>query len=254
MPSGLTLAVAFGLAACVPPDKVTGLSPAARRGLVEAIAADSNDSAPLDILRDAARQAPGDAAVQQRYGLAAERAALYPEALAALDRAVAAGGATPARLLARGRIALEAGDVPAAAQSYARALEADPGNVEALNGLGVAGDLAHHHEEARAHYHEALRIAPGDWRVRSNLGMSLLMSGQANEAAGVLAGADRDPAAPRRARHDLALALVAAGKREEAIDVLRTDLPAPDATALADSFAAFAHWLANPRGGQPPVP
>jgi tetratricopeptide (TPR) repeat protein len=208
-------------------------------------------AAGLDSLRDAARRAPDDAAAQQAYGLAAERAELYPEALAAIDRAVAVGGAVPARLVAQGRIGLEAGDVPAAARAFTRTLDLDPGNIDALNGLGVAEDLERHHSQAQERYSEALRLAPGDWKVRSNLAMSLLMSGRAHEAAGTLAGADHDPAAPRRARHDLALALVAADKREQAIGVLEADMPAQEAATLADEFAGFARWLASPEGSRP---
>lgn len=250
----LTLAVTLALAACVPHDRPAELSPAARRSLAAAIRGDDNDAAGgLDTLRDAARLAPDDAAAQQRYGFAAERSGLYPEALAALDRAVAIGGATPERLLAQGRIGLESGDVPAAARAYSRVLEADPVNVEALNGVGVAEDLERHHELARERYNQALSLAPGDWRVRSNLAMSLLMSGHAEQAADAVASADRDPAAPRRARHDLALALVAAGRREQAIGILRANMPAVDAAALADEFAAFARWLASPEGSRPAV-
>jgi len=264
----LAVAVVLGLAACASHDRAGELSPAARRSLTEAMQsgdsdADSNADTgtdALDALREAARRAPDDALAQQRYGLAAERAGQYGEALAALDRAVQGGavqgGAGPEavlaqRLLALGRVAIEAGDVPAATRAYARVLEREGGNLDALNGLGVAEDLEHHHAQARERYEAALRLAPGDWRTRSNLAMSLLMSGRAAEAAAALAGADQDPAAPRRARHDLALALVAAGRRGQAIAVLQADMPAPQAAALADAFAGFARWLASPQGRLP---
>ena len=79
------------------------------------------------------------------------------------------------------------------------------------------------------------------------------MAGRADDAATALAGAEQDPTAPRRARHDLALALVAAGRREQAIAVLRVDIPAAEAAALADEFAGFARWLASPEGARPAV-
>jgi len=249
----LVLAAVLGLAACASNERAPELSPAARRSLAEAVDGGDIDTAGVGALRDAARRAPNNAAAQQRYGLAAERAKLYPEALMALDRAVAVGGAVPALLLTQGRIALEAGDVPAAALAYSRTLDGDPRNVGALSGLGVAEDLERRHEEARERYNEALRLAPGDWKVRSNLAMSLLMSDRAVEAAAVLAGADRDPAAPRRARDDLALALVAAGRRNQAISVLRADMSEPEAATLADEFAGFSRWLASPEGNTPAV-
>ena len=253
LPRCLALAVMLVLTACAAHDRPAALSPAAQRSLLEAMGEDSNDVATLDSLREAARRAPDDAALQQRYCLAAERVKLYPEALAALDRAVALGGGEPDRLLAQGRIALEAGDVPAATRAYGRILDADPGNIDALNGLGVTEDLERHHTQAQTHYDAALRLAPRDWRVRSNLALSLLMAGRADDAAAALTGAEQDPAAPRRARHDLALALVAAGKREQAIAVLRVDIPAAEAAALADEFAGFARWLASPEGARPAV-
>ena len=169
----------------------------------------------------------------------------------ARNSAVALDGTQPERLLAQGRIALEAGNVGAATRAYSRLLERDPGNVDALDGLGVAADLTRDHAQARVRYEAALRLAPGDWRGRSNLGMSLLMSGSAGEAANVLAGADHDPNAPRRARQDLALALVASGERAQAIGVLTADMPLPEANALADEFASFARWLASPEGTRP---
>ncbi len=246
------MGVMIAATGCATRDRSADVSPATRRSLTDAIRAGEAGGAPLlDGLRDAAQQAPRDAVAQERYGLAAEQAALYPEALAALDRAVALDGTVAAWLAAQGRIALETGDVPAASRAYTRALALDPGNIDALDGLGVAADLQRDHVSARERYNAALRLAPRDWKVRSNLAMSLLMSGNASEAAGVLAGAGEDPAAPRRARHDLALALVASGRRGQAISVLETDMPASEAAALADEFAGFAQWLASPEGSRP---
>ncbi|MFL5253997.1 MAG: tetratricopeptide repeat protein [Rhodopila sp.] len=243
--------LAIALAACSVSPPVPGLSMAAQHSLAEAMTEEGNDNAALHLLRASAQRTPDDALAQERYGLAAERARLYSEALAALDRAVQVGGPIPARLVEQGRIALEAGDMPAAVQAYTRALEREPANISALNGLGVAEDLQRRHAEAQAHYREALRLAPNDWGIRNNLALSLLMSGRAGQACEVLADAATDPAAPRQARHNLGLALVAAGKREDAIRVLRIDTPAPEAAAMADEFATFARWLASPEATTP---
>src|SRR3954454_8842692 len=51
------------------------------------------------------------------------------------------------------------------------ALEREPANISALNGLGVAEDLQRRHAEAQAHYREALRLAPNDWGIRNNLAL-----------------------------------------------------------------------------------
>jgi len=237
------------LAACSSPASVSTLSPGARRTLTEAMGGEENAGLSVDTLREAARLAPGDAAAQERYGLAAEQARLYPEALAALDRAVAIGGPDTRRLVEKGRVALKVGDVPAAALAYRRTLELDHDNIDALSGLGVADDLQHRHTDAQARYQDALRLAPGDWGVRSNLAISYLMSGHPADAVQALAAAASDPAAPRRARHNLAMALVAAGDRTGAIAVLQKDVPAAEAAALVDEFVAFSKWLQSPDAG-----
>jgi Flp pilus assembly protein TadD len=145
------------------------------------------------------------------------------------------------RLVREAGIALETGDVAAARQTYARAVQLAPESVRALSGLGVAEDLAHQHDAAQAEYRRALQLAPNDWGLRSNLAVSLVMSNRPDDAVAALRGADHDPDAPRRARHDLALALTAAGQREGAVRVLQGDVP--DAEAEADKFAAFSRWL-----------
>jgi len=240
----IVLTAALALAGCDYQTAPAPPSPAARNLVGSAAAGDDS----LQRLRDLSLRSPDDAAAQAAYGLAAERAAQYAQALAALDRAVSAGGLVPERLLAQGRIALEAGDVPAAELAFQRTLDAAPGNVDALNGLGVADDLRHAHAQAQARYRQALGIAPGDWVVRSNLAMSCLMAGQADRAVDALAGADQDASAPRRARQDLALALVATGRRDDALRVLRADVAAEQASTLAEQFAGFAAWLAKPDG------
>ena len=239
------LVCVLALAACSSADSPPAVSAHARQALTEAVERPEGDPTVLDALREAARQAPDDAVAQERYGLAAEQARRYPEALAALNRALAVGGAVPARLIARGRVAIEMGDIPAAALAYRQALERDPANIQALSGLGVTEDQENHHADAQAHYREALRLAPGDWGVRSNLALSLLMSDRPSDASAALAGAADDPVAPRRARQNLALALVAVGDRDKAVKILMKELPPAEASALASEFASFARWLAT---------
>jgi Flp pilus assembly protein TadD len=247
-------AVALFLSACASQPAGPNLPLLTQRALAEAAASGQNVSPDaLANLRQAAQDAPDDATAQERYGLAAEKAHMYSEALAALDRANRTGGVTESRLNDQGRIALEAGNVPAAVRIYTAALKQNPNNVNALSGLGVAEDLQHHHVAAQTHYHEALGQAPGDWGVRSNLALSLLMSDKPSDAVAALAGAANDPTAPRRARHDLALALVAAGRRDQALAILRQDMPEAEASDLISQFVAFARWLASPDGTRPAV-
>src|SRR3954453_22921182 len=91
--------LAVALAVCSTSPSAPSISPAAQRSLAEAMTEEGNDSDALDLLRASPQRAPDDATAQERYGLAAERAPLYSEALAALDRAVQVVGPVPARLI-----------------------------------------------------------------------------------------------------------------------------------------------------------
>lgn len=243
----LCLVLALGLGACGGP--ATTPSSSGDHALIETPGSpQSTDIGAVSLLQQEAAHAPRDPAAQERYALAAERAGLYPQALAAMDRANALDPSNERLLTGEGRIALEAGDVPVAVRAYSRALQVNPHEVDALGGMGIAEDLQHHHANAQAKYREALVQSPGDWGIRSNLAISLLMSNNPQDAVAALSGAEKAPSAPHRARDDLALALIAAGKRDQAVAVLRQDVPPAEADHLADEFARFAKWLASPDG------
>lgn len=245
----MSLALATALGACGTQTARPTPPSSGERSLTETPGpAQATDVAEVSALRDEAARAPNDPGAQERYGLAAERAHLYPEALAAIERANTLDGTNERLLTAEGRIALQAGDVPAAVRAYSKTLQLNPHQVDALAGIGIADDLQHDHLAAQARYNEALAQSPGDWGIRSNLALSLLMSGNPPGAVATLSGAERDTSAPRRARDDLALALIAAGKRDQAIAILRQDVPPAEADSLANEFARFAKWLASPEG------
>lgn len=244
----LILLLSAGCASTAPPAPPS-LSWAARLRLVEAMPAQTQSEAELAVLRQAAREAPRDAALLGRLARAAEQAGQPAEALAALDQLGTLEGGGEAqeleRDLTRGRLALQAGQSARAATAYEAALRRQPGRVEALTGLGVALDLRPDAAAAEPWHRAALAAAPGDWGVRSNAGLSRLLAGRAGEAVTLLAPAEQDRAAPRRARHNLALALVADGQQARATALLRQEMPEEEAARLSGAFARFATWLAS---------
>jgi putative thioredoxin len=137
-----------------------------------------------------------------------------------VDRlAKAGGGASPVeQLLEMARESAELGDMGGAAQAYAQALQAEPGNLKAIGGLArlyqQAGDL----ERAR----ELLDMAPPDAHdpdidgVRAALALAAEAPSETAEFERRIAA---DPA-DHEARLELAKALAGSGRMMEAVDQL----------------------------------
>ncbi|ONG44772.1 hypothetical protein BKE38_27345 [Pseudoroseomonas deserti] len=224
------------------------LSPAARLRLLEAQFPDGSQGGEYLMARSMAEAAPGDPALQDRLAAAAEQAGQPGEALAAQERAIALAGPSTGRLVARGRLALLAGQWPLAQQSFQSVLITDPGHIQAMTGLAVCHDLAGEPAQALTWHQAALMAAPMDWAVRVNYGMSRLLAAQPAEAARLLAAAEQDPAAPRRARHNLALALAAQNRPGPAESVLSRDMSPPEARALVVAFTQWSQQQSAQRG------
>lgn len=221
------------------------LSAAARLRLMQASLPEGggHGSEPV-LLRSMVAAAPRDPLLQDRLALAAEQAGQMEEALAAQEQAIALGGASPARLLVRGRLALLAGQAELARRSFQECLASAPGEARAMSGLGILHDLAGESETAMSWHKAALAAAPQDWAVRGNAGMSRLLAAQPGDALLLLQGADQDPAAPRRVRHNLALALVAQNRSAAAEAALARDMTPGEARTLV---ADFARWSGRQR-------
>lgn len=84
--------------------------------------------------------------------------------------------------LGRGRAALALGRLDQARQAMQCALQIEPGNPAALNGLGVISDLEGHNEAAEQYFREALEIDPGNTAAANNLALSLLAAGDPQAA------------------------------------------------------------------------
>ncbi|WID99717.1 tetratricopeptide repeat protein (plasmid) [Bosea vestrisii] len=88
-----------------------------------------------------------------------------------------------------------------------KALAAAPGELRLLNAKGVILDRGGQHREAQALYRQALLGQPKNQMVRHNLGRSLALDGHAQEAIAILRPLAREPNAPPAARESLALAM-----------------------------------------------
>jgi len=151
-----------------------------------------------------------------------------------LGAALAAGPAAPAGRqgadetpqqraeseFARGVILHQAGDVLGAIQAYERALDLDPGRLDARSNLGAA--LAHlsRFDEAVEQYQKALEIDPGQNAVRLNLGLAQYKSSHVDEAAKTFQEALRREPSNTKARLLLADCLLQMDRNREVVDVL----------------------------------
>jgi tetratricopeptide (TPR) repeat protein len=99
---------------------------------------------------------------------------------------------------------------------YARALERAPEDYGALYGLGACDAFAGRHEEAVRSFRRASRVAPDAAPARLGLGLSLLESGRAEEAAAQLETATRLEPRMREAWYQLGRAYQSLGRAEDA--------------------------------------
>lgn len=84
---------------------------------------------------------------------------------------------------AMGRFLLKAGDPVKALAQFRQALAADPGSIEALNGMAVCYDRLGRYDVSRSFYEAALGLAPDDPMLLNNYGFSLFLQGDLDGAA-----------------------------------------------------------------------
>ncbi|HKG12804.1 MAG TPA: tetratricopeptide repeat protein [Pyrinomonadaceae bacterium] len=136
-------------------------------------------------------------------------------------------------LVSEGADALARGDETSARDSFARALQADPDNVDAHTYLGVLSDRAGDLKGAERHFAAAAAFAPFSASARNNYGAVLVRVGRTQLAAAQFeASLKLDPAQPS-ALVNLAQIRFDAGRPEDlraARDLFaRADAVAPDA-------------------------
>jgi Tfp pilus assembly protein PilF len=143
-------------------------------------------------------------------------------ARAAYREAIAIDPRSAAAQLGLGRTLVQS-DPRAAEAAFLAATANEPGNVAALNNLGIVRDLQDDHAEAQDAYRRALAIAPEAADVKVNLGLSLGLSGSRAEAVLVLEEAASDPAILQYRWPELAGALAVAGQNAAARRILASE-------------------------------
>ncbi|MCA9175384.1 MAG: tetratricopeptide repeat protein [Planctomycetales bacterium] len=129
------------------------------------------------------------------------------------------------------------GDLPAAASSYARALQIDPKHEAALLSFARLYDRHDRFEEANKLYVQAVEHHPESARSHNDYGLCLVRQGDTPTGLRELARAVELSPGELRYRNNIAQVLVGAGRIEDALEHLRH--------VHTDAIAHYnvAHWL-----------
>lgn len=151
-------------------------------------------------------------------------------------------GAIHEAKLGSAKLALARNDASSAKDMFSAILAEHPGDVEAINGLGVAFDLAGDHYLAQGHYREALALQPGYYKAMNNLGLSLVLGGNAHGGADTLGSLTASKLDDETVRQNLAIAFAMSGRTEDAVKLATVDMSEEEAKRLFDAvrFYRFA--------------
>jgi Flp pilus assembly protein TadD len=177
----------------------------------------------LKICADTVQREPKNAAAYVCEGDALAALGQRGEAETAFKGAQQVDPGNVDALMGLGRLAL-ATDPVAAEGMFQHVVALQGGNAAAWNDTGIARDLQDRHRQAQEAYGQALGLEPSMRAAEVNMALSLAMSGQADEAVRRLRAIAGDPSASPRVRQDLAAVLAMADKPEEAARLLRGEL------------------------------
>ena len=158
---------------------------ASRLRVASAAAASGQTDIALSMYGAAAEAAPDDVEAQARFASLLIRAGKPDLADQVLSRAIGRKPNDPTLLLWVGIHRLETGAAREALQIFDKLIAQRPQNIAALNGRGMALDLANQHADAQQTYRAALQAAPSDMRTANNLAVSLLLDGHPADRAGL---------------------------------------------------------------------
>ncbi|HEV2707929.1 MAG TPA: tetratricopeptide repeat protein [Pyrinomonadaceae bacterium] len=133
------------------------------------------------------------------------------------DESTAAATGSAQDSLARGRAALEAGQLNEAIAELSRAASMDAKLAQAHSLLAVAYDRKGLHERARESYERAIDLNERDAQALNNLGYSLYLNGNYRAAVDRLKRAARLAPSDTRILNNLALAQCRLGKYDDAL-------------------------------------
>jgi Tfp pilus assembly protein PilF len=125
--------------------------------------------------------------------------------------------------------------------AYEKALAANPGHVEAHNGLGISYSLHGRHELALQHFRKAIELSPAATHLHNNLGYAHLVRGQESEAAFAFEAALQLDPENRQARDNLGAVYGKMGLHDQAaVLTLARSQPAVAPAAISTTESAPA--------------
>jgi Flp pilus assembly protein TadD len=225
---------------------------AARLRVAAVAEASGQPEVAVSVLAALSAAAPENIEVQTRYVRALTRAGNLVEAEAAATQALRRRPGDPGLLSELGRLRLLEGRAAPALEAFQAVLRANPRDVAAATGRGVALDLLGEHDQAQAGYRAALLIDPQNLAALNNLALSLVLADRPREAITVLSGLARRSDAPERVRNNLAVAEAAAVQAERGRASAEALPPAPP-TLPQDVAATAPPALAVPARRRAPV-
>ncbi len=190
----------------------------------------------IKLYRQSLDMNPND--IDARLGLARALAALgyHEKAIQNLEIILASKPHVEA-LQELGKIYLVSNNPKKCISAYQDVLKAIPGNVAAMNGIGVCSDIEGKHQLAQQWYEKALNINPDHLGVKSNLGLSQVLAGNLEQGINILEKVvDTDPT--ERNRQNLAIAYGLFGDYQTAAQLFSADL---DSSAVRNNLAIFHH-------------
>jgi serine/threonine-protein kinase len=141
-----------------------------------------------------------------------------PETVPTESDATATTSLTAEEHFRRGNELIQAGELEKAVDEYKRALEMEPGNVDALTNLGVVYYNLGQLDDAVEQYSKALEVAPDDADIHSNLAAAYVQMNQLDKALEQYLTAVEKNAELAEAHFGLGVVYLQLNEKEKAIE------------------------------------
>jgi Flp pilus assembly protein TadD len=249
MVTGLILGVCCALTACAPmtASREPAVSAQARLQVAEAADAAGDNELAASKYIEAAASEPANIELQMRCADALARFGKLNEARQLLIERLRSTPGQPALTRALALIDLIAGRPDQAIAGLDKVLAANPADTSALVDKAVALDLQGQHAAAQAIYTQVLTTSPNDAATRNNLAVSQMLEGRTRQAVETLAPMQDAAGAPPRLRTNLGILYAATGDAERSRQLLGDRVSGDDVAALTRAVGAAA---TEGRGGQ----
>jgi len=156
-------------------------------------------------------------------------------------------------LLAKGM--LDANNYADSAKVYEKILKANPKDIKAINGLGIAYNSMGAHQVAQNIYLRGLGIYPKSLMIKNNLALSLILDEKSTQAIAILKeSALGDNADAMKARENLALAYARNGNLVAARKVIKMGHPPDQAMGHIAILNNIANVVPSPVETKMPIP